>query len=549
MVKNFIYIFLLAASLVFTGTLPSAAYDSEKIIRVGISDTSFSRYIFNNVSFYSDEKIDIVDISTGESAKTYEKPVYVEMKDDLFNVYIDSKPVMQNIAGPVVISTKPSSLIGIDGLKRAGKPALYRGSIELVKHSKKSGFTIVNVLDLKNYLRGVVPNEMPVSFGLEALKAQCIAARNYALKPRDKAYKEFDICDSVACQVYFGAKTEKALSDKAVEETDGLVALYDGDLILAVYSSTAGGYTESHAYAFSSPDSKVFPGQDIPYLQARPDIPDMPSIDSEEAAWEFYTSKPDTYDNNSPYFRWTREWTLSEFIEMLNKTMLEQAAFMKPKFTEFDRFQKLKEIKILKRGNSGKVIFLEIITENGSYVVGKELVLRRLFKNKGKALPSANFVTDLEIKENSEPVIKFYGGGFGHGVGMSQFGAGKMGMSGMSFTDILQHYYTNISIGTVPVTLETIAEKNSSSTSFFVPSNYAKIYIDENRGVSDFSVTVNGLEINLETGRFFKKKTEFDISRFVHEGINTVEIILPQEHFGQSNSLTYHLEVAGVRND
>ena len=210
---------------------------------------------------------------------------------------------------------------------------------------------------------------------------------------------------------------------------------------------------------------------------------------------------------------------------------------------------KLKEIKILKRGNSGKVIFLEIITENGSYVVGKELVLRRLFKNKGKALPSANFVTDLEIKENSEPVIKFYGGGFGHGVGMSQFGAGKMGMSGMSFTDILQHYYTNISIGTVPVTLETIAEKNSSSTSFFVPSNYAKIYIDENRGVSDFSVTVNGLEINLETGRFFKKKTEFDISRFVHEGINTVEIILPQEHFGQSNSLTYHLEVAGVRND
>ena len=548
MSKIFIHIFI-SFILIFAGSLPSFAYDSEKIIRVGISDSAFSKYIFDNASFYSEEKLDIVDIATGQSVKANEQNISVEMEDDLFNVYINSKPVMKNLTGPVVISTKPPSLIGISGLKRAGKPALYRGAIELVKHSKKSGFTIVNVLDLKNYLRGVVPNEMPVSFGLEALKAQCIAARNYALKPRDTAYQEFDICDSVACQVYFGAKTEKTLSDRAVEETDGLVALYDGDLILAVYSSTAGGFTESHAYAFSSPDSKVFPGQDIPYLQAKPDIPDMKPLNNEEDAWDFYTTKPETYDNDSSYFRWTREWTLSEFIGMLNKTMLEQSAFIKPKFTEFDEFQRLKEIKILKRGNSGKVIFLEIVTENGSYVVGKELVLRRLFKNKGKALPSANFVTDLEIKENSEPIIKFYGGGFGHGVGMSQYGAGKMGLSGMSFTDILQHYYTNISIGTVPVTLETSPEKNSCSTSFFIPSNYAKIYIDENKGISDFSVTVNGMEINMETGRLFKKKTEFDISEYVHTGINTVEIILPREHSGQNKSITYHLEVAGARND
>ena len=545
MSKKFTYL-LIFIYLFFSGTLSAFAYDSEKIIRVGISDSSFSKYIFDNVSLYSEEKLDIVDISTGDLVKSHGQIVYVEMQNGLFNVFLDSKIVMKNLTGPVVISTKPDSLIGIEGLKRAGKPAFYRGSVELIKSSKKSGFSIVNVLDLKNYLRGVVPNEMPVSFGLEALKAQCIAARNYALKPRISAYNEFDICDSVACQVYFGAKTEKPLSDKAVEETDGLVALYNGDLILAVYSSTAGGYTESHSYAFSSPGSKIFPGPDVPYLQAKSDIPDMKPLNNEEDAREFYTTTPETYDNESSYFRWTREWTLSEFTEMLNRTMLEQAAFVKPHFTEFDKFKRLKEIKILKRGNSGKVIFLEIITENGSYIVGKELVLRRLFKKEGKALPSANFVTNLEYGED-EPIIKFYGGGFGHGVGMSQYGAGKMGQSGMSFTNILQHYYTNISIGTVPVTLETISGKNSASVSFYVPNNYAKICIDENRGISDFSVTVNGFDINLETGKLFKKKTEFDISEYTHEGINTVEIILPQEH--QNKSITYHIEVEGVKND
>ena len=549
MSKFFIYIFLIISYFFFAGVLPSQAYDSEKIIRVGISDSAFSKYVFDEVSFNSEEKMEVVDIATGNSVKSFGQNLTVRMEDDLFDVFVGSKAVMKDLTGPVVITTKPTSLIGINGLKRAGKPAYYRGSIELIKSEKKSGFSVVNVLDLRSYLKGVVPNEMPVSFGLEALKSQCIAARNYALKPRVSAYKEFDICDSVACQVYFGAKTEKLLSDRAVEETDGLVALYEGDLILAVYSSTAGGYTESYSYAFTSPGSKVFPSEDVPYLQAKPDIPDMKPLNNEEEAREFYMTRPETFDNNSSYFRWTREWSLSEFIEMLNKTMREQAAFIKPNFTEYDEFQRLKEIKILKRGKSGKVVFLEIVTENGSYVVGKELVLRRLFKNKGKALPSANFVTDLEYGDNGEPIIKFYGGGFGHGVGMSQYGAGKMGQSGMSFTNILQHYYTNISIGTVPVTVENSVGKNSCSTTFFVPSDYAKIYIDENKGIYDFSVTVNGMEINLETGRLFKKKTEFDISEYVHSGINTVEIIIPQETYGSGKSLKYHIEVAGAKND
>lgn len=97
---------------------------------------------------------------------------------------------------------------------------------------------------------------MPVSFGLEALKAQSVAARNYVLSPRVKANSNYDVVDSVASQVYFGANTERDLSNKAVDETAGIVATYDWDLILAQYSSTAGGYTESYSNAFSDPYTK-----------------------------------------------------------------------------------------------------------------------------------------------------------------------------------------------------------------------------------------------------------------------------------------------------
>ena len=537
-------IFLFMTILFVFTTMPAMSYDAETPIRVGLSDTNFSKYIFDNAEFYSDAALEITDEATGTTIKAFD--VYAERVGNVFNVYGDGKLKMSSIKGPLIVKAQPDFLIGIKNHKRAGKPAFYRGIIELVPATTKSkGFAIVNVLDLQKYLKGVVPNEMPVSFGIEALKAQCIAARNYALRPRSKFYKEFDICDSVACQVYFGAKTERELSNRAVEETDGLVALYNGELILAVYSSTAGGYTESHANAFSDPNSKKFPGKDIPYLQARPDIPDMKSLSDEKDAREFYTTRPETYDNKSPYFRWTREWTLSEFIETLNKTMLEQKAFIKPAFTEYDKFSQLKEIKIKQRGDSGKVMFIEISTENGVYTIGKELTLRRLFKKAGKALPSANFVCDIVKNENGgEPTIKFSGGGFGHGVGMSQYGAGQMGRSGLNFLSILQHYYTGISIGTIPATITSQYGKNVMSRSFFAPEKKGEIVIDEIRGISEFTIVVNGLETDLGVGKFFKRH-RIDISQYIRKGENTVEIQIPSDYYGQ-NFLKAHVEIKGA---
>lgn len=530
--------------LIFCSISTAFAYDADTVIRVGISNTSFSKYIFDDEQFYSDGELVITDAATGETATAaVGENIRVTMTDGLFRIYCGGLLKKTDLTGPLIIRPASGHLIGVENLKRAGKPAFYRGVIELVKSQKKSnGYSIVNVLDLKNYLKGVVPNEMPVYFGLEALKAQCVAARNYALRPRDKFYKEFDICDSVACQVYFGAKTEKPLSNQAVDETDGLVALYDNQLILALYSSTAGGYTESYSYAFSDPSSGRFPAKDIPYLQAKPDNPDTPDLQNEEAARAFYTSKPETYDNNSSYFRWTREWTVDEFIKMLNKTMKEQAGFVKPRFTDLDKFSHLKEIKIKERGHSGKVMFVEITTENGLYTIGKELTLRRLFKKDGKALPSANFVCDLYKDEvTGDMKVKFSGGGFGHGVGMSQFGAGKMSKLGKSFVEILQHYYSGISIGTIPFTITSSYRNNHITQSFMAPDAKAKLVINDVRGVSDFSIIVNEKETDIEIGKLFKK-SKIDISNYLRKGMNTVEIIVPVDYTGQK-MLNAHIEI------
>ena len=131
--------------------------------------------------------------------------------------------------------------------------APLRGYVEI--RAGTSGVTAVNVLNLEDYLRGVVPNELaPVQFpAIEALKAQAVAARTYALRNMGQ-FKErgYDICATPACQVYRGQSSEHPLTDQAVAETAGIVAQYRGEMINALYTSTCGGHTEDGGNMFAS---------------------------------------------------------------------------------------------------------------------------------------------------------------------------------------------------------------------------------------------------------------------------------------------------------
>ncbi len=506
---------LLCVALLF---LPMACF-ADVIVRVGITDNNFQSVKHSDVRVYVTDDYMICDKETKRIIAKIpaSKHLRITHEEDSFLVNIDNDKTLC-LQSFVIVSEK--GLIGIEKLKRKGKPALYHGAMEFCRTKQKDGFYIINLVEIQDYLKGVVPNEMPVKFGLEALKAQSIAARNYVLAPRCKAYEEFDVVDSVASQVYFGANTEEDITNQAVDETEGQVASYKGDLILALYSSTAGGYTESYANAFS--DKYCFPAEAKPYLVAKPDMLSFVSMAKEEDARLFYTSVPTAYDMESPYFRWKRTWTLKEFETDINMHLksLVQTGFITP--PPPDNFiYNVKDIKVLKRGDSGKVMEIEIVSERGNYVVKKELIIRRLFLNHGKALPSANFVLDIERDEAGNITnITAYGGGFGHGVGMSQYGAGFMGTKlNKTYMEILKHYYTDVIIGTNPLIIRDEPVKQK----FYALDKQGVIVIDNYHNAKRLPVRINGrlLDIGLGGG-FLQKNFEYNISKYLQQGENEV---------------------------
>lgn len=542
--KAIIALFVLLISSFGLKTFAQETYPVAQFVRVGISDNNFKSLINKEVSITATSDYAVYDKKTSKPiAKLSQADVLkVKLDDCGFDLIVNNKAFASNLQGVLVIDC-PKGLLGIENLKRNGKPALYHGIFELTPKVKTScsaanSFYIVNMLDLQNYLKGVVPNEMPVRFGLEALKAQAVAARNYVLMPRVRCFKEFDVDDSVASQVYFGAGTESELSNRAVNETEGLVALYDWDLILAQYSSTSGGYTESYENAFSDPHSKIFPSKPRPYLQGSPDILSVAPLNKEEEARLFYMGYPDSYDIKSPYYRWQREFTRQELEKVLSKTLVDQSktGFIKPEFKQGDKLGELKELRVKHRGVSGKIIELEIVTDKQTYHVFKELVIRRLLPKDGKALPSANVVFENLYDSNKKlNKVVAYGGGLGHGVGMSQYGAGFMSNSlHKTFDKILKRYYTGITISTIPVVLSSNESQKAVTQTFYAPKAKATLVVDNKYQIKQFNANINGKNVAFEIANSivpYHRMSRIDISSYITQGKNTVTFCFPEENF------------------
>lgn len=533
-----------AREAVVTQNVPTS-----EVVRVGIGTSNFGTYQYNDITVFGTGDTQIYDNRILLGNYRANQNIRITFKDGMFNIYTPESTIPEQVAGPIQI-TSNYGLLGVTNLKRAGKQALYHGAFELVKNNNNT-FNLVNMIEVEEYLKGVVPNEMPVSFGLEALKAQSVAARNYVLSPRTKASPNYDVVDSVASQVYYGANTEKPLSNQAVKETEGIVAIYNWDLILAQYSSTAGGYTESYANAFSDPKTKEFPSHDKPYLKGKPDIITQTPLNTEEAANAYYKSKPDAYDIRSPYYRWERVWTADELKNALQLTLAAQSAtgFVKPAFNKSDKLDDLVEIKVLKRGDSGKIIEMEIVTRSQTYKVYKELVVRRLITKDGKALPSANVVFDNEYDENGFLTgVHAYGGGFGHGVGLSQFGAGFMGSElHMSYDKILQHYYSGVTLSTKPVIISANNAQQAVTQNFYTKNKYAKVIVDNKFMVSKLIININGKEntFKLEPS-IIKRTAEIDISKYIKDGRNTVTFYYPLDE-GDKKALRLYVELVKKR--
>jgi stage II sporulation protein D len=285
----------------------------------------------------------------------------------------------------------------------------YRGSLEF--HPEGSGFICINVLPLEEYLRGVVPLEMGRhdETRLEALKAQAVAARTYSVKRvLARTGEAFDLYSSVQDQVYGGAAAEHPMSDRAIQETAGILLLHGDSLAHTYYHSTCGGTTASR--------HEMWGGAPIPYLLSAPDT------DSEGNAW----------CRASRYMAWTQEWDADVLTGIVRKNLADAGVRGAPPFKTINGFE------VRSRYADGRVNQLEIRTDRGTILVrgDKTRWALRPAPGTGRILESARF--DIEIR-SGRVVAK--GNGFGHGIGMCQMGALGRAQAGQTYAEILQAYY------------------------------------------------------------------------------------------------------------
>ena len=514
-----------------------------KLIRVGIGTNNFASYFWQEATIYATDEYELYSGDIFIDTLTSDEKITISRIGKDFILKNDKNEEILKTQNPVSFKSD-FGFVGIKDLKRAGTNAVYRGELEIVPCIKDNQFHIVNKIEVEQYLKGVVPNEMPVRFGLEALKAQSVAARNYVLSPRIKLNPNYDVVDSVASQVYFGANTEKELSNQAVKETEGIVALYGWDMILAQYSSTAGGWSESFENTFSDVKTKAFPSESKPYLIAKPDYEEFEALDTEEKVAEFYKSKPKSYDINSPYFRWEREWNGQDIQDAVQANIATQSStgFITPAVEKGETIGIIKALNVKKRGLSGKIMELEIQTDKENYIVQKELVIRRLLTNKGKALPSANIVFEQEYNEEGQLIyIKAFGGGYGHGVGLSQYGAGYMGTElGMTYDEILKHYYSNITIATEPLILSAEEDQTRATQTFFSKNGKAILVVDNKFKTKYIDLNINNIDKRIEFDKS-ERYNQIDLSQDIKCGENTIKFYYPENKGG----IRLYIELVG----
>lgn len=304
----------------------------------------------------------------------------------------------------------------------------YEGTMILRK--KGSGYVLINELPVEDYVRYVLPSEMPSSFSEEALKAQAVCARTFAYSQMtNDACAEYgaNLDNTTSYQVYHGAKPSKK-TDAAVRDTEGIVLTCGGKLIDCYYYSTSPGYGEN---------LEVWDAKSPAYLTTKNYTSDSrKNLSKKRLFHSFINKNVSSYDQDSPYYRWT--------VVVSDKLGMDE------------KYGKLKSMKVEERSSSGYVLKLTISFETGDrtyekendirYALGKYLLSLTLADGSKRtnfhSVPSACF--EVASQKNGKIVLK--GGGFGHGIGMSQYGADAMGREGKSWKEILSYYYENVEL-------------------------------------------------------------------------------------------------------
>ena len=286
----------------------------------------------------------------------------------------------------------------------------YKGNLKIIKLG--SSVAIINQLDIEDYVKGVVAGEMPPGKNyenFEALKAFSICVRTYTLKKISEGKLLYDLYDDTRDQVYGGLNAENPISNKAVEETENWILTYNGKIASMYYHSTCGGYTEAA--------HNIFTNKEIPYMLGIKD-----------------GNSPNC--NISPKFEWKEIYSRKDLMKRLNKSSL----LKKNNYRMVDVY-------IKSRYSSGRVkeMVFEVINDDGEQenisIFGNTIRSIIRTANNKNILWSTFFDISLD---NDKVVMK--GTGFGHGVGMCQWGAISLSRRGWTYSEIIDHYFPGIRI-------------------------------------------------------------------------------------------------------
>ncbi|MFG6101334.1 SpoIID/LytB domain-containing protein [Leptothoe sp. EHU-05/26/07-4] len=344
--------------------------------------------------------------------------------------------------------------------ENGGAKKLFGGDFK-IQPNAYGDYTLVNQVPIELYLRGVVPHEIGPSAPQSAVEAQAVLARTYALRNlRRFAIDNYELCADTQCQVYRGLSGTVARADRAIAVTQGQVLTHNGELIDALYSSTTGGITARF--------SDVWNGADRPYLQ--------PVIDSLATSWDL-AARPLSDENNFrsfinlqsrfneddwPTFRWQRSGTLEEITTGVKQ-------YLTNRQNPMASLKAVTGLTVTERANTGRVQTVLVNTDIGDFELHKNEVVSALIpprsqlfyleplygettdeeqttNNAGATTTSGETANSTPTTQPTPPVLKgytFVGGGFGHGVGMSQTGSYRLGENGWPYQRILQFYYPN----------------------------------------------------------------------------------------------------------
>jgi len=354
----------------------------------------------------------------------------------------------------------------IVGLRRNwpnGDTPLYRGRLEITPVS--GGFLVVNELRLEEYLYAVVPSEIPSAWGFEASKVQAITARSFAYRQmyenRFRAYGAH-VDDSVISQVYNNLP-ETEVSREAVRATHGLVLAYDGQVIVANYFSASGGTTANSGEVWAG--NGTFPGETPPFLRAGAQfepgfVPGDLRLCVNADAF-FRNREVPGFEREVNWFRWQVRMTTAELSTAINAALPARARANAALIQGATDIGTLMDLRVVSRGQGGNILEMEIIGTNGTVNVLTEFNIRSVLAprntpvhlNDGSILngwammPSAFFSIEIERDAlGGLEAITFFGGGHGHGVGMSQHGARQLLARGYTYRQVLAHFYPNTDI-------------------------------------------------------------------------------------------------------